>query len=440
MNPYPYQIEGARFLAERTAALLADEMGLGKTVQAILAADEVGARKIGVVCPAIARPVWRREFARWQKADRPIDVHAPGVKSERRGGVEVFSFEYAAKHRPTGFDTLIIDESHNLGNPTAGRTRAVLGDAPNGVVGMCSFADHTWCLSGTPMRRDPSSVYPVVRSLAPELLDDMTPKEYGRRYLEWNRYGPRPVIVGGKNLDELRERIRPFFLRRRADDVLDLPPIHFSAVPIGDNAKVDDVAIEAAKRVSQNDMAKIRNEISADKALRCAGMVASELDLGLYEKIVVFAWHRDALDTLETRLKSYGTVRIDGSTSDTQREHRGQQFQTDPNCRVLIGQIQAAGVAITATAANQILFCELDWEPLNNAQAALRTRRIGQTKPSFVRMAYTDHWMDHAVTAAAVRKSQEKATLWGAGIELDQHVVFSEKNSKEISYETLFGD
>ena len=71
---YPFQDVGAEFLATRKVGLLADDMGLGKSCQAIVAADRIGAKSILVVCPAIARELWKREIKIWQKLDRSTRV------------------------------------------------------------------------------------------------------------------------------------------------------------------------------------------------------------------------------------------------------------------------------------------------------------------------------------------------------------------------------
>ena len=63
----PHQEVAVPFLAERGFAFLWDEPGLGKTIDAIAAADAVGARKILVVCPAVVRTHWADEFETWQR-------------------------------------------------------------------------------------------------------------------------------------------------------------------------------------------------------------------------------------------------------------------------------------------------------------------------------------------------------------------------------------
>ena len=58
---HPYQKQGAAFLAGG-GVLLADEAGLGKTIQAIEACKALDARRVLVLCPAVALGVWHDEI------------------------------------------------------------------------------------------------------------------------------------------------------------------------------------------------------------------------------------------------------------------------------------------------------------------------------------------------------------------------------------------
>src|SRR4051812_43178128 len=71
---FPYQEEGAQWLATKRRALLADDMGLGKTAQAIRAADLIGAERILILCPAIARTNWVREFSKFSRRGRSFST------------------------------------------------------------------------------------------------------------------------------------------------------------------------------------------------------------------------------------------------------------------------------------------------------------------------------------------------------------------------------
>src|SRR5690348_2437632 len=116
---FDYQKVGARFLAERGRALLADEMGLGKSAQAIAACDAVDARDVTVICPASVRENWVREFKRFGRIDRDLDVRSYNLA------------EGAAKNW-CDIGVLILDEAHYLKNAKAKRTKAIFGDKCDG--------------------------------------------------------------------------------------------------------------------------------------------------------------------------------------------------------------------------------------------------------------------------------------------------------------------
>ncbi len=102
-------------------------------------------------------------------------------------------------------------------------------------------------------------------------------------------------------------------------------------------------------------------------------------------KLCVFAHHIFVLDEL-VRMAGLSNmvdsdsqyIRIDGSTSPKERQAQIKRFQTDPNVRIAILGITAAGVAVTLTAASTVWFAELFWTPALMIQAEDRCHRIGQ--------------------------------------------------------------
>lgn len=438
--PQPFQDEGADWLTPKAAALLADEMGLGKTLQAVEAARRVGAERITVTCPAVAKHNWRRVFdAQFQGAMSilPVDTRTRFAPPAQ---IEIYSYDFivndpSCRAQTRKGDVLITDESHYLANHEAQRTRELFGDnldRRGDCVANRSY-EHVWALSGTPMRRDPSSLWPLLHALAPERIAMNTGKPMPHSaFISMFCEGFRPkgrnrfVITGGKNLDRLASDLDGFFLRRRADD-LGLPPIVFDEHELvvdkwslpgfltpPDGVDDDEEFLREVRNLG--DQAKWRKELGVVKARASAHLIQSEFKAMLYDKIVVFAWHSEALDVLENLLRSLGVLRIDGSTSTKQREEKENLFNNSPEYRVMLGQIEAAGTSLTLTAANHEFFVELDWTTINNAQAAMRTRRIGQSKTSFCRMATTPDPMDARLTSVLLRKTKDEVALFGESV------------------------
>jgi SNF2 family DNA or RNA helicase len=139
--------------------------------------------------------------------------------------------------------------------------------------------------------------------------------------------------------------------------------------------------------------------------------VAQELEDGQYQKIVIFGIHRDVIEGLRSSLKAFDAVTLYGGTDPKTRQKNIDRFQNNPKCRVFIGNIKACGTAITLTAADQVLFVEEEWTPADNAQAAMRVHRIGQSKPVSVRITRLPDSLDQKIGGVLARKTREIAEL-----------------------------
>ena len=147
---------------------------------------------------------------------------------------------------------------------------------------------------------------------------------------------------------------------------------------------------------------RLSGEIKTDAAIE---YLIGELESGL-EKVVVFAHHIGIIQQLTAALSAYGAVAITGDVSADARQGIVDKFQTDPDCRVVIGQLTAASTGITLTAASDVVFVEADWTPGTNKQASDRVHRVGQNKPVLVRYLTMEDSVDELVTAAIMRKAR----------------------------------
>lgn len=439
----PYQPEGVDFLAKAPrAAFLLDTMGLGKTIQAIRAADKAGHRKVLVVCPAVARINWQREFDRFGTLRRSSWIVASSADAGAlpMHDVTIISPDLLSRAYVLNwltlqrFDVLIIDEAQAFKNPGAKRTQALYGPRCDGKDGLISSCDRVWLLSGTLAPNNVSELWPHLRALAPETITTngapLSLANFVKRYCVTRDGTYGLVFLGVRNMAELKPRIRPYIKRRRAEDVLkDLPPIRWGETALSATgahankaAKADQACAALAKLPDDELLAALRADDSVHLASlrRLTGLakVLSAIDLflaehaeGQIDKRVIFAHHLEVIESLFLGLTDLAPVVITGATSPAKRQHAIDSFQADCQVKVFIGQIQAASTAITLTAASQVDFIEASWSPADNVQAAKRCHRIGQVRPVFARFLSLAGSIDEAVMGVLKRKAKALAEL-----------------------------
>jgi SNF2 family DNA or RNA helicase len=285
---------------------------------------------------------------------------------------------------------LICDEVQQIRNQKAMMTKMVLMLTKSNTRNFLA-------LTGTPIVNRPIEFWTTLHILDPENF----PKyhTFGTRYcgayhgaFGWNYNG----VSRAAELHDLvfgRLAIR----RRKADVLKELPPKRRVMVPMKiDNqgeynkAKADIVnwitatkGLEAGAKASRIEALARLNTL---KQLTAKGKLASvkewiETFLESGEKLVAFTTHHAIIDELFEQFKKVA-VKIDGRTSQEERDKAVQAFQNDDKVRVLFGNIKAAGVGLTLTAASNTAFVELGWSPGEHSQAEDRTVRIGQTATS----------------------------------------------------------
>lgn len=419
---FPYQETSRDFLAARTRALLADEPRVGKTPATIAACDMIGARRIFVVAPAVALYQWRRMF---QEFGRPRDIFVldSDVAPKQTEGVFIASYDrvrLSGESIPGGIDVLIIDESHYLGNPSAARTRCILGKG-----GFAWKARRIWCLSGTPATSHAAQLWPLLRAFG---LTDLNYDSFMATYCVLNPHTNRPV--GVRNAAKLRERLAPIMLRRTLKEVApDLPPLTVEeytvrpdAAYLEDSDRLDEQKLAAAleglegdallSAISSEHIATLRRYHALLKINGAAALIKEEFTAGDYERLVVFAHHESVVNLLAKRLQSMGgppisVRRVTGKESAKQKDQAVEWFRADGGRKVFLGNILAAGTAIDLSCANEGLAVELDWTPGNNVQALRRMLGPAQTLPVRVRVLIADGTIDERIVKVLTRKARD---------------------------------
>jgi len=437
----PYQVQGADFLANRDRAGLHDEMGVGKTAQAIGALDRAGAFRIIIVCPAAVREVWHGEFKKFARIPRKIlkakNIHDLGTWLKGRADVLLVSYELAAKWAPEIerhgdlFDVLIFDEAHYLKTPTSQRTRAMLGTHCDGANGLARWAARVWFLTGTPMPNDPVDVWPWLRFVGGTTLGlgPFTARYFKSRMGTFSaKQTPRDEMI-----PELKMALDAFRLKRtKAQAGLQLPPIHLTTTTVdGDTREIvamlkewpglEQAILDAIEQgglsfLDAQHIATLRRLVGEAKAPAYSKLIAEELRSGR-DKLVVFTWHTKAAEIITSYLAGEGlhATLVDGKTKEFDRVAAVQSFQNDPDHRVFVGNIRAAGTGLTLTAASDLDMFESSWAPADNAQALMRVHRIGQNRNVRARFISLANSIDEIVSDTVARKTAAIASIENYG-------------------------
>ncbi|MNK57192.1 RNA polymerase-associated protein RapA [compost metagenome] len=397
---FTHQREGIEFLLRPRpyrGALLADDMGLGKTRQALIAAHEAHPRgRMLVVCPASLKLNWEREIHAVLGAQ---EVSVLG-RDEGLARWTIVNYDRLRSHQ-TELDSedwacLILDEAHYLKNRHSQRSLLVLGGEhrprkrgtlpPGRIRGLVERAERVILLTGTPITNRPLDLFALLRAIAHPLGDDLL--RYAVRYCaafqtEWGW-----DMGGASHLDELHDRLRDVLLRRSKDEVLDLPPKLRTYMPV----EVDLVAYRKvwldyvqllAKRKRRvpralllAEVAKLRHAAALAKVPAAIAHVEAVLEAG--EKVIVFTCHTGVVEALMRRFGP-SAVRLTGEDGPAQRQAAVDAFQNDPEVRLFVGNLVAAGVGVSLTAATQVLFVDYSFVPAEHLQAEDRPYRIGQS-------------------------------------------------------------
>ncbi len=217
----PYQVEGIAFAAGVGRSILADDMGLGKTIQGVGAAEilarEAGISRVLVVCPASLKSQWRNEVRRF--SDRSVQL-VTGAAAERATQYDNESFFTVCNYEQVlrdilaiervRWDLIILDEGQRIKNWESKTARIVKGLRSTFAL----------VLSGTPLENRLDELYSVV-----QFVNDRRLPPAFRFFHRHRVVDEKGKVLGYKNLDQLRENLRPILLRRTRESVLQqLPP------------------------------------------------------------------------------------------------------------------------------------------------------------------------------------------------------------------------
>nr|XP_013041900.2 DNA annealing helicase and endonuclease ZRANB3 isoform X1 [Anser cygnoides] len=430
----PFQEKGIIFALQRSGrCMIADEMGLGKTIQAIAISYYYKKEwPLLIVVPSSLRYPWVDEMEKWIPELSPDDIIIIQNKTDTgrisTSKVTILGYGLLTSDAQTLVDTLykqnfkvvVIDESHYMKSRNATRSKILLPIVQKAVRAIL--------LTGTPALGRPEELFMQIEALFPKRFG--TWNEYAKKYCNARLrfFGKRAQwdCRGASNLEELHQLLREIMIRRLKNDVLtQLPPKVRQRIPFDlpqATAKNLNATFAEWEKLMRNlnsganeshfvEVMSLITRMYKETAIAKAGAVKDYIKMMLENdklKFLVFAHHLSMLQActeavIENKVRY---IRIDGSVPSAERIHLVNQFQKDPDTRVAILSIQAAGQGLTFTAATHVVFAELYWDPGHIKQAEDRAHRIGQCSSVNIHFLIAKGTLDPLMWAMLNRKAK----------------------------------
>lgn len=455
----PYQQKGyewMKLLSEvQAGACLADDMGLGKTLQTIcFIADRLAHTMEGValiVCPSSLLYNWQRELAKFAPDLRCALYHGPSRNFNQLvfDTADVFITSYGTMRSDIhllstqNFAVVVIDESHNIKNPSAQITRAV-----NQLQ-----AIHRVALSGTPVMNNTFDLYAQLEFLLPGMFGS-------REFFKREYADPIDRDRSAEKMFTLQRLTAPFILRRTKEQVAkDLPEktesILWCSMGIQQKNLYDEVrnnirsnlftdmeanglgksklavlqGIMKLRQICSSPMLLPKEEQTTGESVKMEVLLEELVNMGNH-KALVFSQFSSMLQLLATALQQQGIAHylLDGSTPIAKRAEMVEQFQQPENeTPVFLISLLAGNTGLTLTAADYVFLFDPWWNNAVQQQAIDRTHRIGQTKSVF---AYKMICKDSIEEKIILLQQQKK--------ELSDHLIGQEEGLvKQLSREDV---
>ena len=416
---FPFQKVGVAFIEKRNGrALIADEMGLGKTIQASAWLQLHPEKRPAIIlCPASLKLNWAKELRETLSTKDNVQILQGTKPYPITGSIIIINYDilnsWVETLQAINPQVLIMDEAHYTKNSSAIRTKA--------TKKLAKGIPHIIALTGTPIVNRPVEGFNIFQILDRNLFPNFW--TYVHRYCGARHNGWGWDFSGATNKEELNQILTSTIMirRRKADVLKDLPEKLYSFVPM-------ELANETEYRAAEEEFIQYirftKGKEAAEKAKKAEHLVKIEhlkqlavkgklkqainwvrdfIEDG--SKLVIFAVHKEVIDQLMNEFKDVA-VKIDGSTPAPERHKAVEAFQSDPNIKLFIGNIQAAGVGLTLTASSAVAFLELPWTPGELQQAEDRCHRIGQKNAVNIYYLLAENSVEYKLAKLLDRKKE----------------------------------
>jgi SWI/SNF-related matrix-associated actin-dependent regulator 1 of chromatin subfamily A len=427
--PLSHQKEAIEKLAGSKRFILADDMGLGKTTSTIIAALESGAKKVLIICPASLKINWAREIENY--TDKSIYI-CEGKNFSSDEDFVIVNYDIIKNFHDikekensqilnANFDLVIIDEAHYIKNSQAQRTKLINNFVKN--------VNRLWLLTGTPITSRPIDYFNLLSLIESPVAQNWM--AYVIRFCEGYQFraGKRKVwnVNGASNLDELRDRTSKQILRRLKTDVLDLPEKIINPVYLRLKSKEYENLMgeyydwyrnnkeeSSSLTIQFSKLMKVRQVIADEKVSQTIELAENILEQG--KKVIIFSNFTEPLKRIYEHFGK-SAVYLDGSSTKPARQKAVDDFQDNDKVKVFCGNIKAAGVGITLTSAEVVIFNDLSFVPSDHSQAEDRAYRYGQKNSVLVYYPLFENTIEGAIYDILIKKKGIFETVMGDNLD-----------------------
>jgi len=427
-NLKPFQEEGVNFLVKNRYCLLCDDVGLGKTIQTIVAIKRLNLKNVLVLCPKSVKEQWRKEFSEWAPELKVLIIE--GTKAERLklwqqpAEVKIANYELLRANEDFNFlsstlwDCVVADEITRIKSYKAKITKLITKLKTYRKIG----------LTATIIENYPTELFNIFRFINPYVFGSWYNFKNNFLITKPEFYYNKIInkIVGYKNLDFLKLKIKPFLIRRKREEVLsELPPIQvlertFNLTPFQQKIyyAIKQHTIELINKdiTALGDFQLLRITCDTPLALKNSSSWAKDLitDDGINsekfdevlailnevgnKKVVIFTEWYEVLALLKKFLEAnnYKVLTYHGELSEQERTAIEQKFLSSEDYNVLIST-QAGGYGVNWQKATVLINFDSPFNPAKLYQRVGRIYRMGQVSPVVVFDFYTKNTVEEKV-------------------------------------------
>lgn len=308
---------------------------------------------------------------------------------------------------------IIIDEAHKLSNSTSIRYKIIKDLIKRGEP------HSIYAATGTPITNNPYNLYCILQLLGETITDDYN--YYMERYCGafkvpakgekekwtniWRKRGcsgdlrqfirdnAKKILVNSDatNLDELKERISHIYLRRTKEEFKGMvdKTIHEISYKLNQQQKIEYNKLwdeYEQQQFEQNYCTEINKELLEGSLYRkylsnqmipnTISLVEKFIKNG--DKVVIACCFDEELYTLKEYFGDKCVI-YNGKMNSKEKDYAQNEFMSNDNIKIFIGNLQSAGVGISLIVSTKLIFNSFSYSNADNKQMEDRIHRLNQT-------------------------------------------------------------